>query len=49
MVQLTKKEVEALIQQLAEVPAKYSFNLIAFLNQKLTDASKSEESKEVQG
>lgn len=47
MIQLTKKEVEALMQQLAEVPAKYSFNIIAFLNQKLTDANKSEESKEV--
>ena len=47
MIQLTKKEVEVLIQQLAEVPAKYSFNLIAFLNQKITDANKSEESKEV--
>jgi len=47
MVQLTKKEVEALIQQLAEIPAKYSFNIIAFLNQKLTDANKSEETKEV--
>ena len=48
MVQLTKKEVELLIQQLAEVPAKYSFNLIAFLNQKLADVNKSGESKEVQ-
>jgi len=47
MVQLTKEEVQQLIQQLAEIPAKYSFNIIAFLNQKLTNVSKSEESKEV--
>lgn len=45
MIQLTKEEAQQLIAQLAEIPAKYSFNIIAFLNQKLQNADKPKEEK----
>jgi len=43
MIELTKQEVQGIIKDLAEIPAKYSFNLISFLSKKLQNAEKSEE------
>ena len=44
MIELTTQEVQVIIKDLAEIPAKYSFNLISFFSKKLQNAEKSEKS-----
>lgn len=46
MIELTQQEIQNVIKDLAEIPAKYSYNLISFFSKKLQDVEKTEKSSD---